>query len=76
MVQGRGIDICVSWLCVPGDVEYIVTITDTEISTTPNCTSPGLNPPCVVARDTVSDGLLTLAVHKRHFSFNADTGDD
>lgn len=36
------------------DVEYIVTVTDVAISTVPNCTTPGRNPPCFVARYTVN----------------------
>lgn len=36
------------------DVEYIVTVTDVAISTVPNCTTPGRNPPCFVVRHTVN----------------------
>ena len=52
--SGNLMNIHVTWLPSTGDVEYIVTVTDPVISAVPSCTSPGLNPPCFVARDTVS----------------------
>ena len=55
--NGSFMNLHLEWPCSPSsddDVEYIVTITDVEIATVPNCTTPGLNPPCFVVRDTVS----------------------
>jgi hypothetical protein len=47
-----GMEIHVTWSCTPGDVEYIVTVTDPRVGFAPNCTTPGSNPPCFVARNT------------------------
>lgn len=52
---GGLMDVHVDWISsMEEDVEYIVTVTDVAISTVPNCTSPGGNPPCFVARHTVN----------------------
>ena len=63
---GRFMNIHVEWPCTPGDVEYIVTVTDVQIATVPNCTSPGLNPACFVARDTVSYLILDAGIRLQY----------
>ena len=47
-------NIHVEWPDSLEEVEYIVTVADPNISAIPNCTSPGDNPPCFLARGTVS----------------------
>lgn len=54
-VLGGLMDVYIEWTpSSEEDVEYIVTVTDVAISTVPNCTTPGRNPPCFVARHTVN----------------------
>ena len=64
---GGFMSVCISWLPSQGNVEYIVTVTDPLVTVVPNCTSPGRNPPCFLARNTVSGHHLRCS--SNHWSF-------